>query len=265
VLAFFPSPINAKAELLLFSSKNYGTISRPHTNLLKKGEDFPWTPVTDAAFQELKTWLVHVPVLALRDSSKPFVVKTDACQYGVGVVLMQQGHPIAYLSMALFPRNQTLSIYKKECLAILMDVNKWRSYLQHQEFTIRTDQKSLHHLTEQRFRTGIQHKSFMKLIGLRYTIQYKKGITNAAANALSRRPPPVDFMAISSVVPSWLDKLVAGYSDNASTKKLWAELSVIGSIQRDLPWNKASFVSMVRSGTGQRSRTAAHLASSACE
>jgi hypothetical protein len=67
--------------------------------------------------------------LALPDFSKPFVIETDACQYGVGAQLMQQGHPIAYLSKALFPRNQTLSTYKKECLAILMVVDKRRSYL----------------------------------------------------------------------------------------------------------------------------------------
>jgi hypothetical protein len=55
-------------------------------------------------------------------------------------------------------------------------------------------------------------------MGLRYTIEYKKGITNAAADALSRRPPATELMAISIVVPSWLDNLVAGYSDDAATK-----------------------------------------------
>jgi hypothetical protein len=83
---------------------------------------------------------------------------------------MQQGHPVAYLSKALSPRNQALSTYEKECLAILMAVEKWRSYLQHQEFIIRTDQKSLLHLTEQRLGTGMQHKAFVKLMGLQYTI-----------------------------------------------------------------------------------------------
>jgi hypothetical protein len=70
-----------------------------------------------------------VPVLALPDFNKHLVVETDTCQYGVGAVLMQQGHLIAYLSKAIFRRNQTLSIYKKECLAILMVVDKWQSYL----------------------------------------------------------------------------------------------------------------------------------------
>jgi hypothetical protein len=142
---------------------------------------------------------------------------------------MQQGHPIAYLNKALSPRNQALSTYEKECVAILMAVDKWRSYLQHREFTIRTDQKSLLHLTEQRLGTGIQHKAFVKLMGLRFTIQYKKGITNVAADALSRRPPETELMAILTVVPSWLDNLVVGYSDDAPTKQLWTELSVTGS------------------------------------
>ena len=39
----------------------------------------------------------------------------------------------------------------------------------------------------QRLSTGIQHKAFVKLMGLEYTIQYKRGITNAAADALSRQ------------------------------------------------------------------------------
>jgi cytoskeleton-associated protein 5 len=61
---------------------------------------------------------------------------------------MQVCHPIAYLSKALGPRAQALSTYEKECLAILLAVNKWKHYLQHKEFTILTDHKSLTHLSE---------------------------------------------------------------------------------------------------------------------
>lgn len=46
------------------------------------------------------------PTLALPDSTKPFIVEIDACEYGVGAVLQQEGHPIAYLSKALDPRTK---------------------------------------------------------------------------------------------------------------------------------------------------------------
>ena len=90
------------------------------------------------------------PVLAVPDFSKQFVLETDASDLGIGAVLMQDQHPVAYLSKALCPRNQALSMYEKECMAILLVIEKWRSYLQHQPFVIRTDHRSLQHLTEQR-------------------------------------------------------------------------------------------------------------------
>jgi hypothetical protein len=74
---------------------------------------------------------------------------------------------------------------KKECLAILLAVDKWCSYLQHNTFIIHTDQRSLQHLGEQQLTTSIQHKSFVKLMGLQYQIQYKVDISNASAYALS--------------------------------------------------------------------------------
>jgi hypothetical protein len=40
-------------------------------------------------------------------------VETDASDKGVGAVLMQQGHPIAYLSKGLGPTNVALSTYEK--------------------------------------------------------------------------------------------------------------------------------------------------------
>lgn len=78
--------------------KNYGVLSRPLTDLLKKGVSFVWTPQHDQCFQQLKHALVTAPVLSLPDFTKSFTI---ASNYGIGAVLMQDNHPIAYLSKAL--------------------------------------------------------------------------------------------------------------------------------------------------------------------
>ncbi|WVZ61926.1 hypothetical protein U9M48_011733 [Paspalum notatum var. saurae] len=109
--------------------KHYSMISRPLTMLLKKGVKFVWTAHSQEAFQILKQALVQAPVLAIPDFQQTFVLETDANDCGVGAVLMQAGHPVAYLSKALSPKNQTLYVYEKECLAILLAVEKWRKLL----------------------------------------------------------------------------------------------------------------------------------------
>jgi hypothetical protein len=63
-------------------------------------------------------------------------------------VLTQDGHPLAFVSRALGVKNQGLSTYEKEYLAIILAVDQWRPYLQHDEFIIYTDQRSLSHLSE---------------------------------------------------------------------------------------------------------------------
>jgi len=85
--------------------------------------------------------------VALPNFSKPFFVETDASGTGIGAVLMQGGHPLAYLSRALGPRSRGLSTYEKEYMAILIALEQWRSYLQHAEFQIVTDHRSLVQLT----------------------------------------------------------------------------------------------------------------------
>lgn len=104
--------------------KGFGELSRPLTSLLKKGTMFVWTTAQEEAFHDLKQALLSAPVLALPDLNKPFVVKTDASDKGMGAVLQQDGHAVAYVSKALGPKNQALSTYEKECLAILLAVEQ---------------------------------------------------------------------------------------------------------------------------------------------
>ena len=92
-------------------------MAKPLTELLKKDQLFVWTPVHEHAFNLLKQALSTAPVLALPNFSLPFHIETDASGTGVGAVLHQQGHPIAFISKPLSPKNQRLTVYEKEYLA----------------------------------------------------------------------------------------------------------------------------------------------------
>lgn len=203
--------------------KGYGILTKPLTELLKKDVKYKWEQQEQTAFDAVKMALTQSPVLALPDFSKQFVVETDASDKGIGAVLMQQGHPIAFISKALGVKSQMLSTYEKEFMAILLAVNKWRSYLQHAEFVIQTDHKSLTHLNEQQLGTSMQQKAFVKLMGLQYVIKYKKGAENQVADALSRRGEE-ECVAITVSTPRWMELVVEEYHNHPQTKQLLASL-----------------------------------------
>ena len=103
--------------------KDYGVISKPLTLLLKK-DGFAWGPRAQIAFEDLKEAMTTAPVLSLPNFEFPFVIETDACGVGIGAVLMQQGHPIAFLSKALATQNLGMSVYETELFALVMAVTK---------------------------------------------------------------------------------------------------------------------------------------------
>lgn len=207
--------------------RNFRAITKPLTCMLQKVALYVWTSQHDVAFQALKTALNIAPVLALPDFSLPFCVETDASGLGIGAVLMQKGHPLAYLSKALGPISQGLSTYEKEYFAILAAVEQWRHYLQHSEFHIYTNQKSLVQLSEHRLHTEWQKKVFTKLLGLNYKIVYKQGVHNKAADALSRRNAGnAECVLISSCTPTWLEEVVDTYAQDQQVQDVLTKLAV---------------------------------------
>lgn len=171
-------------------------ISSPLTALLKKNA-FGWDGIAQVAFERLKNAMVNAPVLRLPDFNEVFIVETDASGVGIGAVLQQQGHPIAFLSKTLAPKHQMLSTYEKEFLAVLQALDKWRGYLLDRHFVIKTDHFSLKYLLDQRITTPTQMKWLPKLIGYDYEILYKKGSENVVADALSRVQSGAELSQIS--------------------------------------------------------------------
>lgn len=98
-----------------------------------------WNEEVGSAFEYLKKALSSAPVLTKPDFSKPFVLETDACDKGMGTVLMQQGKPISYLSKSFNTKNMKFFVYEMELFTLVMAVTKWRHYLVGNYFIIKTD------------------------------------------------------------------------------------------------------------------------------
>lgn len=85
---------------------------------------------------------------------------------------------MAFYSKALKGLTLIIFSYEKEMLAIVKTTRKWCPYLLGRPFTVRTDQKSIMFLLEQRIMTPAQARWLLKLFGYEYEIEHKKDKEN---------------------------------------------------------------------------------------
>jgi hypothetical protein len=188
--------------------KGFSQLAAPLTDLTKKGA-FAWTDGAQAAFDRLKEVMSSCPVLALPDFSQPFTVECDASGVGVGAVLSQEGHPIAFESRKLLPHELSYSIYDKEMLAIMHALAKFRQYLVGNRFRVKTDHNSLRHFMGQQGLNDRQQRWVSKVQAYDFDIEYVRGKHNVVADALSRRPAGLSLM---SICQDWKAQLLVEYS-----------------------------------------------------
>ncbi len=82
--------------------KNFAKMATPLTNLLKKSVGtYEWDGTCDKAFETLKGILVKAPVLKLSDFDKDFEIHSNASDFAIGGVLVQEGRPVAFESKKL--------------------------------------------------------------------------------------------------------------------------------------------------------------------
>ena len=109
--------------------KNFSGICAPLTDKIRGDrKEFKWTTTAARSFELLKKKVTKQPVLALSDFNKVFQVDFDASSSAIGVVLSQEGKPIAYFSEKLNDAKKKYFVYDHKFYAIVQALKKWRHY-----------------------------------------------------------------------------------------------------------------------------------------
>jgi len=171
----------------------YSSIAAPLTDLTKKGlpNKIKWTTKENEAFETLQNALIATPILKLANVTRPFTLRTDASDVGVGAVLLQEHHgqlfPTSYASKKLLDREKNYSISEKECLAIVWAVKKFQNYLYNTIFTLQTDHECLKYLEANKFNNARLMRWAMTLQAYKMNVEVIKGTSNFGADYLSRQ------------------------------------------------------------------------------
>ena len=137
----FPRP-NTVIELQRFNGMvnqlakflpNLATTNEPLRQLLRKEQQWQWDQPQEKAFETIKKKLTSTEVLAHYDPKKHSVVAADACQDGLGAVLLQvdtdgNRRPIAYASRSLTDTEKNYAVIEKEAMATTWACEKFSAY-----------------------------------------------------------------------------------------------------------------------------------------
>ena len=109
--------------------QDFSKTAVPLTRLTKKNVAFRWGEDQQRAFETLRQRLCEAPILVLPEGLDDFVVYCDASISGLGAVLMQRGHVVAYASRQLQPHEANYPTHDLELGAVVFALNIWRHYL----------------------------------------------------------------------------------------------------------------------------------------
>lgn len=171
---------------------HFATIAVPLTDLTKKGcpNNLIWEDQHQRAFEGLKKYLLNAPILRLLDLERRIIIRTDASDYGLGGIMMQEHddklYPVAYVSRKLLEREKAYSVIEKECLAIVWCLQKLQVYIYGRMFVLQTDHQPLSYLQQAKVNNGRLMRWALQLQAYNFTIEAIKGIENLGADFLSR-------------------------------------------------------------------------------
>ncbi len=166
--------------------KNFAKIVAPLTNLLKKSAvSYDWDEACNEAFETLKGILMKVPVLKLPDFDKDFEIHSDASDFAIGGVIVQDGRPVAFESKKLNETERRWPIHEKEMWAVIHCFKTWGHYIGSKDVVVWTDNVTLKYFATQPKLSSKQQRWQDTLALFNVDIQHKPGKENIVPDALS--------------------------------------------------------------------------------
>jgi hypothetical protein len=168
--------------------KNFAKRATPLTNLLKKSfETYDWDQVCAQAFETLKGILVKTLVLKLLDFDKDFEIHSDAFDFAIGGVLVQDGRPVAFESKKLSETERRWLTHEKEMWAVIHCLKTWGHYIGSKDVVIWTDNVTLKYFATQPKLSSkpIRWQDTLALFNV--DIRHKPEKENVVLDALSRK------------------------------------------------------------------------------
>jgi hypothetical protein len=121
------------------------------------------------------------------DMEKPFSIYCDVSDQGLGCVLMQDGHVVAYASRQLRKHEVHYLTHDLELAAVVHALKIWRYYLMEKRCELYTDHKSLKYIFTQS-NMNLRQRRWLELIkDYDLGINCHPGKANVVADALSQR------------------------------------------------------------------------------
>ncbi|GBG86330.1 hypothetical protein CBR_g41323 [Chara braunii] len=150
-----------------------------------------WDKDCTSALEKLKRALIEYPVLNVADPSSPFVVATDASQYGIGAVLQQDDdngyRPVEFMSARMPCEKVATSTYERELYALRQALDHWKHYLLGRHFKVYSDHETLRWLKTQAKMTPKLTRWAAEIDQFDFELKPVKGKYIVVADALSRR------------------------------------------------------------------------------
>lgn len=164
--------------------KGYSSPATPLIDLLKKDKTWIWVAHYQEVFKDLKE---AVMVMRLPDASKPFGLHTNASDFAIGKVLMQDGHLIGYERRKLNTTERRYTVQEKKMTFIIYCLRVWIHYLLGVEFVIKTSSIRTSYFQTQKKLSPEQPRWQDFLAEFDDVLEYKLGKYNVVADALSRK------------------------------------------------------------------------------
>jgi RNase H-like domain found in reverse transcriptase len=115
----------------------------PLMQLVSKSKPFNWTSVHKEAYKEVKWVISKETLLSFPDFNKPFHVYTNASNYQLGNVIMQDDKPLAFYSHRLNPAQKRYTTGEQELLSIVETLKEFCTLLYGQRVVVHTDHKNI--------------------------------------------------------------------------------------------------------------------------